>query len=93
MKKRIWVLGLVVSISLAGCGNNSGGGTTNDTSASSVPVGDSGAGNAPANGMGDSTLFKDSNNAGTSGTANDSVKRIGGSSTSNGDTGKHKPGK
>lgn len=89
MKKQVGILiGLAFSICIMACGNNSSDETgTTDTSSTNVQMMDSGANAAPAQGMGDTTLVKDSNMAGsTPGSANDSVKRIGGSSTSDGDS-------
>ena len=91
MKKHVGiVMALAFSIGTWACGNNTTSETENqintDSNSANATMMDSNANTAPAHGMGDSTLFKDSNRAGSTGSANDSVKRIGGSSTSDGDS-------
>ena len=100
MKKVNSILfGLAFTLGLAACGNNNesntdSNGTLNADSSTNSQM-DSGSNMAPAEGMGDSTLYKDSNRAGgaTTGSANDSVRRIGGGSTSQGDTSDSKAGR
>ena len=102
------LLGLAFSLGLVACGSNSesntdSNGTLNADSSSNSQMMDSGTNMAPAEGMGDSTLYQDSNRRGggsgtgsggaTTGSANDSVKRVGGGSTSQGDTANSKVGR
>ena len=91
MKKQVGILfGIAISFSIVACGNSSNEDESNnsvtDTNSTNVRMLDSGANATPAQGMGDSSAGKDSNTHITPGSANDSVKRIGGSSTSDGDS-------